>query len=220
MWRITDPAKLSLATIDACSGQVRSAVSYAYASMQSFTLPLAVDNVGISPVLTATCTLTVSIIRVNAKPVLTTTAFSIQEDSAVGTYVGQAAATDADPGDVVGGWTFTTVDIPDCFAISAAGVVTVKAVMQSVLLKSTYNYVLSMVRALLQCPLARQHSAHACDRKPGICRGWCCPSLTALAGGCFPAHAPTLRPIYSRHAPLRASAPATSPPGASPLRAD
>lgn len=70
LWSLTYPFQSSLASIDACSGQIRSTASYSWASLRSYSLGLTVKNTGIAPEYSTSCNLTVTINRVNIPPVL------------------------------------------------------------------------------------------------------------------------------------------------------
>ena len=139
LWSVDDTS--SPVYIDACTGGVRVRTVMYYATTKNFTVPIRLSNSGLPPLLSTTCNLTVSVLRVNQKPSLVSASFFVNDLSSVGTYVGTLEGTDPDPGDVVGKWNVTAVDSPDAFAVNAtSGVITVKAGVLDILKKATYSY--------------------------------------------------------------------------------
>ncbi|RYY38081.1 hypothetical protein EON62_00715, partial [archaeon] len=124
-------------TMDACGGLLRVASTFTWKNAPTFTVPVVVTNAGITPSLTATCNVVVTVQRVNQAPVITSLGFFVDEMSEVGTVVGSLSATDAD-GDAVSGYIITQHDTPAAFALSPAGVLSVQQNVLNVLTKSIY----------------------------------------------------------------------------------
>jgi hypothetical protein len=126
-------------TIGSCNGIISlSQTPLLYQTAQSYTLQIAVQNVGLQPSLTATCNVVVNVVQVPLPPTLTTTQFYVKELSASGTLVGNIGATPSQ-GDNLGPVTLAGQSLANAFSLDASGNILVATTLPSIALQSTYT---------------------------------------------------------------------------------
>lgn len=91
--------------LDGCTGRLSTALNLQRTYATSYNLSIAVDNLGLSPIMTSICNITVQIRRVNVAPTLTVKSFSVVDFAPVGTFIGNVMAMDLNM-DTVFGYTF------------------------------------------------------------------------------------------------------------------
>ncbi|RYE83329.1 MAG: cadherin repeat domain-containing protein, partial [Methanosarcinales archaeon] len=141
VWSIDAGAVIYPFDIGPCTGIITvndGAINYTRNAV--FTLPVRVMDVGLTPSMSALCSITINVIDVNDPPTILTTELSAFENSDVGEEVGQIVVFDPDTAGANLTYNWTLVDSSDAFAISRSGMVTVKRDILDFEVKPTYTY--------------------------------------------------------------------------------
>jgi hypothetical protein len=135
-----------------CSGNLFSSRVAYVAQATSYNISVAADAVGFGETRTSICNFTVRVVPRPLVPTLTTILFTVTDDATVGTVAGDLGPLSSNnvPGliNYTATTTFSVLDTPDAFAVTAAGRVTVKLATLDATRKSLYAYTVSVTDGL------------------------------------------------------------------------
>jgi VCBS repeat-containing protein len=135
-----------------CSGVLFSSRLAYSAQASSYNISIAADAVGFGETRTSFCNFTVRVTPRPLVPTLATVLLTVTDDATVGTVAGDLGplSSNSVPGVVnyTATTTFSVLDTPDAFAVTAAGRVTVKLATLDATRKSLYAYTVSVADGL------------------------------------------------------------------------